>query len=284
MARLLVTNCTQDPATGGVYLLDTRSGETRRVHDHPTRGMAITPDGIYAVGNKGAVYHLDPKTWKSRLKVDLKLDGSHDLRWINGGFYLVASQGNQVVRLDPDLRPVDRMQIVEDEGDVCHANCLLEVNGQLLLTIFTLSPGRREEKRHSQEWRTNGKVLRLDFPNKRYDIAYEPLSQPHSMVWQDNLLYLCESFSSEVSAVDLKARTKKTFKKEHGFVRGLVFAEGNAYIGISRVRTKIPLSQRIAGLFRMRCGVIEMDPKTWKPRRSFRMPGSETYELLTLDE
>src|SRR5690349_5717646 len=110
MSRLLVTNCTQDPATGGVYLLDTRAGTVRRIHDHPTRGLTLTPDGIYTVGNKGAVYHLDPKTWKARLKVDLKLDGSHDLRWIDGGFFLVASMGNLVVRLDPELRELDRMQ------------------------------------------------------------------------------------------------------------------------------------------------------------------------------
>lgn len=284
MPRLLVTNCSHDPDAAGIYLLETRTGDVKRVLTHPIRGVTSTPAGIFAVGNKGTIYHLDPAKWVSRQVADLKFDGSHDLRWINGEFFLVASLGNLVIRFDTDFRELDRMKIVDDDGDVCHANCLVQMDGDLLLSIFTLSPGRREEKRHGLPWRTEGKILRLDWEKKQFSIAYQPLSQPHSLVPQGSDLYLCESFTSEISRVSLSTGTKDVAKKEAGFVRGLAFSGGLAYAGVSRVRARRNFLQKMQGLFHMRCGVVEFDPASWKVRRRFKLPGSETYEILPLED
>jgi hypothetical protein len=157
---------------------------------------------------------------------------------------------------------------------------MVQVDGELYVTIFTLAPGPRRQKRYTQPWRTEGKILRIDFPKKRFDVAYEPLNQPHSMVWHEGRMHLCESYTSDVSAVSLEKKTKEVLHHEHGFIRGMVFADGSAYVGVSRLRTKRPLSQRLRELFRMRNGVFEMDPHTWKVKRKFRMPGDETYEIL----
>jgi hypothetical protein len=173
--------------------------------------------------------------------------------------------------------------VVQDDGDICHANCLIEVDGSHLLTIFTLSPGLREEKRHGMAWRTEGKVLRLDWKRHTFDIAYEPLCQPHSMHLRDGLLYLCESFTGAVSAVSLEKQTKTELRRMHGFVRGLAFADGKAYVGISRVRTRRSPWQKLISAFHMKCGIVEMDPTTWTPLRKFPMPGSEVYEVMALD-
>ena len=126
MPRLLITNCTLDPAAGGVYLLDTTTGDLKRIHDQPTRGITRGPDGFYAVGNGGAVYHLDPATWKATHRAETGLNGAHDLRWLGGDeYYLVASRGNIVARLDRDFNVLDTLRIVDSEEDVCHANFLI---------------------------------------------------------------------------------------------------------------------------------------------------------------
>lgn len=283
MARLLFTNCTENAEHGGVYLFDTVTKQHRRVLAHPSRGITQGPDGMYVVGTRGAIYHLDPETWQSTLKTDTKLAGSHDIRWLNGEFVLVASRGNWVVRLDEQFKQIDSMQIVADDGDVCHANCLVEVDGSQLLTIFTLSPGLREEKRHGMAWRTEGKVLRLDWKRHSFDIAYEPLCQPHSMHWRDGQLYLCESFTGAISTVSFDKKKKTELTRMHGFVRGLAFADGKAYVGVSRVRTKRTAWQKFIYTFHMKCGIVEMDPKTWKPTARYKMPGTEVYEVMALD-
>jgi hypothetical protein len=70
----------------------------------------------------------------------------------------------------------------------------------------------------------------------------------------------------------------------YGFARGLEFADGNAYVGVSRLRNKSTLAQKLLALFNVRCGVLEVDPGTWRIKRGFRLPGSETYELLALPD
>src|SRR5690242_17510345 len=94
VARLLVTNCTMDPTTGGVYLVDTDLGLVRRVLARPTRGITVGPDGCYAVGHYGEIHRLDPDGWTATLVAELDLIGTHDLRWVGSEFFLVASPGN----------------------------------------------------------------------------------------------------------------------------------------------------------------------------------------------
>lgn len=282
MARLLITNTTRPK--GGIFLLDTGSGELRQLYDQPTHGLTRAPDGFYCIENFGSIHHLDPKSWKVTKRAETGFEGCHDLRWIDGSFYMVASQGNWVARLDPELRILDRMQIVASDDDVCHANCLIARDGELLLSIFTLSPGRREEKRFTRPWKTEGKILRLDWERKRFDVYYEPLNQPHSLIWHDERLYFCESFTSDVSRLSPDRKRKERLCRLRGFVRGLAFAEGNAYVGISRWLRHMSPWQRYLARRGLPCGVVELDTKRWKPRRQFPIPGQQVYELLVLEE
>src|SRR5262249_26995193 len=140
-----------------------------------------------------ALHRLRPEDWSAELVAELPLGDCHDLHWIDGHFYLVASLGNQIVRLNAECRPVDRMQIVEDERDICHVNSITAADGQLFCSIFTLSPGERKEKRYTDAWFHEGKILRLDFPRRTYDIFHEPLCQPHSLSCFQGALHLVES-------------------------------------------------------------------------------------------
>lgn len=283
MARLLITTCT--PPQEGVYLLDTSGPKVTRLHNRPTRGITEGPNGFYFVEHRGSIFHLCPETWQVIRKLETGLEGCHDLRWIGEEFFLVSSYGNRISRYDRKLRLLDSMQIVEDEGDVCHANCLIEVDGEFLLSVFTLTPGRREEKRNGEIWRHDGKVLRLEWGRKSYEILYEPLSQPHSLVWRDGRLFCCESFTSELAVIEPKTRSKRRLRRLHGFVRGLAFAGNTAYVGISRLKRPTPPTrwERFLSRFRLPCGVLEMDARTWRIRRAFPIPGSEVYDILILD-
>jgi len=282
--RLLVTTCT--PPKEGVYLLDTATGAVQRVHHRPTRGITRGPDGYYFVEHRGGIFHLDLESGVVTPRLDTGQTGCHDLRWIRGEFYLVASYGNRVTRYDAGLRRIDELQLVPDEGDVCHPNCLIDRNGELLLSIFTLSPGRREEKNNSEAWRTEGKILRLDWPARRFEVLYEPLSQPHSLLPCGDRILCCESHHSTLVEVDLDARRKRTVKRLHGFVRGLAIGPDALYVGISREKRKTRRSwwERLQERFQLPCGLLELDPETFRVRARYPIPGAEVYDLLILDE
>ncbi|MFN3650811.1 MAG: DUF4915 domain-containing protein [Armatimonadota bacterium] len=284
MPRILVTNHTRG-SEAGVYLLETETGGLRRLYDRRVNGITRGRDGIYFIEPDGIICHLDPATWKVTQRCATPYQACHDLRAVGDEFYLVASTGNRVVRLDSSLNVLDELRVVQSDDDICHANCIEAANGHLLLSIFTLSPGRRQEKNTTPVWFREGKVLRLDWETKSFEIVYEPLCQPHSLVWHGEQLYCCESLTSEVSILDLKSKTKKLLRRMHGFARGIAFHGDSVFIGISqRKNNEGPLLDRLLARFRIPCGVVELDARTWKPRRDFRIPGRQVYELLIVDE
>ena len=126
-------------------------------------------------------------------------------------------------------------------------------------------------------------MLELDWEARSFRILHEPLCQPHSLVWREGGLYCCESFTSAVSVVDPTSGSRRTLRRLHGFVRGLDFAGDSAFVGISRTRKKMPWWQRMVEKLRHWCGVIELDPNTWRVKRRFRVPGAEVYEILAID-
>src|SRR4051812_2327025 len=105
MSRYLFTSSSK--TVGGVFLLDTRRKAPERVMDGPFRGMTEGPDGsIYVVSGyrdpeqgHSVFYRLDPATWKSEKLAEYPIGDCHDFKWIGDHFYLVASLGNQVIRL-----------------------------------------------------------------------------------------------------------------------------------------------------------------------------------------
>lgn len=283
MTELLITNCAPDG--GGVYIIDTASGDARQVHDVMTRGATWGPGGIYFVENDGRIHVMDPEDQSPRVATETGERGCHDLRWIDGFFYLVACRGNRVVRYDRDWNRVDQLQIVDHDDDVCHANCLIDSRWGLLLTIFTLSPGIREEKNRSDPWRFGGKVLRLDWPNA-WEEFFEPLAQPHSLVERPEGLLCCESLTSELSLIETGAgeRRRRVLLKAHGFLRGLLFTGGVAYVGVSVLRRNVPIEHGLNRLGRMPCGLLELDPAAWRVRRRIPTPGAAVYEILDMSQ
>ncbi len=283
--RLLIS--TPNPPLEGLYVLDTASGASRRIHSRRVRGVTRGPDGYYFSEHDGAIFHLHPLTLEITLRAETGQNGCHDLRWIDGAFYLVASYGNRVTRFDERMKRIDDLQLVPDEGDVCHPNCLIERDGELLLSIFTLTQGRREVKNQSDAWRTAGKILRLDWSAGRFDVLFEPLSQPHSLVaLPDGRVLCCESHESALVEVDLVTQSKRRVRRLHGFVRGMMLHGDSLWVGISSPKRRRPTGWRERLLARMRlpCGMLELDPRTYQTRARHAMPGLEVYDCVVLDD
>jgi len=297
MPRYVISN--SNKTEGGVYTVDSRSGAVERVYHGPSRGLTRGPDGLFYMvsgyrnpeDGVSTVYRMDPSTWKPEPVAQYPLGDCHDLRWFQGHLYLVASVGNQVVRLDENCQMVDRLQIVHDEADVCHANCLTEFDGSLYCSIFTLTPGERKEKRLTGAWHTEGKILKLDWERKSYEIFYEPLAQPHSMVVQDGGVYLVESHTSSLTRVDLATRTSRRLGQYYGFVRGLAVGPDEAVMGVCvmqqkdrRRRKVLPWHLRLYERYFPFSGLFVLDTKSWKIRRRIPIPHGEVYDVHRLHD
>lgn len=287
MARLLLTNHTKDKdsSDGGIYLLDTGSGAVRQICREPMRGVTRGPGGYFFVTTGGEIYGADAACEQVRRLASTGFEACHDLRWNGDCFELVASRGNRVIRLDESFREIDRMQIIEDEEDVCHANCVAHKDGFTYLSIFTLAPGPQRVKRLTNRWRRDGKVLRLDWSSRSWEVVYEPLAQPHSLLFHNGRLHICESFASTVTVLSPDMSSAQTACRLTNFVRGIAFQGDRVYVGVSHRRRPHPhLLTRLTERVRRWCGVVELDARTWRPVRRYAIPGRQVYEMLLLEE
>src|SRR5205814_8000346 len=123
--------------------------------------------------------------------------------------------------------------IVEYDRYSCQFNCLVNDGYRWYCSVFNLRPGDRKEKRDTPAWHSEGKILRFDYPSRSFEILYEPLGQPHSLVPHRGSLYLVESALSRVTVLDLERRTTRVLGSYNGFVRGLCFGPGEALVGAS---------------------------------------------------
>lgn len=285
-------------AEGGVYTLNSDTGRVRRRLKGSFRGITEGPDGcLYVVSGSrnprkdtSEIHRIQPTRWETEKIAVHPVKDSHDLKWIRGHFYLVASVGNQILKLDAEGNLVSRMQIVPDERDICHVNCLAEQDGHLYATVFTLSPGSRREKNQTGLWHTEGKLLRLDFEAGHYETLHEPLCQPHSLVPDGGGFYLVESHTSRVVRIGSDWREKRVVGQYTGFLRGLAFSGGERVLGtcvmyVRDRRRMRPLpwllnwKERLfpfAGLYILN--------EAWQVKRRVRLDGAEVYDVLPLPE
>jgi hypothetical protein len=296
MAHYLLTSNSQ--IAGGVYLLDSRSGEVQRVLRGSFRGITRGPDGAWytVTGSRNTtkdtstIHRLELSTLDTEIIAEYPVKDSHDLKWVDGHFYLVGSVGNQVLRLDAQGQLVDRIQIVEHPDDICHVNCLIGMNGGVYCTVFTLSPGTRREKTDTGLWHTEGKLLRLDWERKSYEVVHEPLCQPHSLVERPDGVYLVESHVSTVTRLDRATGKSKRIIQYYGFLRGLSIEDDETLLGVCVMYTKtrkkfrpLPWYRQLQERYFPFAGVLIMDP-SWKVRKKIAIPHAEVYDIVRLDD
>jgi uncharacterized protein (TIGR03032 family) len=82
------------------------------------------------------------------------------------------------------------------------------------------------------------------------EIAIAGLSMPHSPRWYRDRLWLLESGKGTLCVADLDAGTTELVAELPGFTRGLTFADGIAFVGLSQIREsatfgELPVTRRL---------------------------------------
>lgn len=223
---------------------------------------------------------------------ELAYDAGGDLWAVNTRFSCLCTL-DRSASFTPRWRPPFVSEL--EPSDRCHLNGLGMLDGRpksvTALGEADAPAGWRADK-------ARGGVL-LDVDSG--EVITRGLSMPHSPRWHGGRLWLCESGSGTLGTVDPGSGRYEPVAGLPGFTRGLDFAGGFAFVGLSQVRetavfSGIPITDRLAEHERA-CGVAAVDLATGQLAALLRfeagvqeifavavLPGRRYPELINDDE
>jgi uncharacterized protein (TIGR03032 family) len=179
--------------------------------------------------------------------------------------------------------------------DRCHLNGLGMVDGK---PRYVTALGETDEPAGWRADKAHGGIL-MDVASG--EVITRRLSMPHSPRWYAGRLWLCESGTGTLGFIDLGTGRYEPIAEVPGFTRGLDFAGGLAFVGLSQVRESavfsgIPLTDRLAEEERT-CGVCVVELATGRVGALLRfetgvqevfavtvLPGRRWPELINDDD
>jgi uncharacterized protein (TIGR03032 family) len=188
----------------------------------------------------------------------------HEMAWGGDDLWFVNTRFSCLCTLDPlySFSPRWRPPFVSalEPTDRCHLNGLAMADGQ---PRYVTALGATDAP---AGWRANkarGGVL-LDVASG--EAVATGLSMPHSPRLHEGRLWVCESGAGTLGIVDPSTGRYEPVAAVPGFTRGLDFAGGLAFVGLSQVRESavfsgIPITQRLSESERV-CGVCVVSVAT----------------------
>ena len=186
----------------------------------------------------------------------------HEVAFAQGELWLVATNFSCLATLDaehsfiPRWKPPFISQLTSE--DRCHLNGLCVIDDE---PRYVTALGETDEPGGWRENKASGGIL-MDVETG--EVVLSGLSMPHSPRWSEDRLWVLESGKGTLSVADLDAGTVETVAELPGFTRGLLFAGGLAFVGLSQVRETatfggLPLMERLDERL---CGVWAVNPQS----------------------
>jgi uncharacterized protein (TIGR03032 family) len=188
--------------------------------------------------------------------------GVHELAWAENELWVVNTRFSCLCTLDPDYSFVPRWRppfiTALAAEDRCHLNGLAVVEGR---PKYVSALGETDTADGWRAHKPHGGCL-MDVPSGQ--VVVRGLSMPHSPRWHEGRLWLLESGTGRLFAVDVADGRGQAVAELPGFARGLAFARPYAFVGLSKIRATsamdgVPLAQRRDDL---KCGVAVVDLRT----------------------
>jgi uncharacterized protein (TIGR03032 family) len=275
LERLGVSVILSAPHSGNVIILATAGGQlilSFHTFERPM-GLAVSRDTLAVCTHNEVWLARNASDIASKLEPRGRYDGcyltraarftgdiqAHEAAWVNGELWLVNTLFSCLCTLHerysfaPRWRPPFITRLVPE--DRCHLNGLAPVDGQpRYVTAVSETDGR-------QGWRqakgTSGCLI---------DIAsgqtiVRGLCMPHSPRFAGGRVYLDDSGTGRLVAVDVENGRMETVASLPGFTRGLAVYDSLAFVGLSRIRPTsdmngLPIAAQAE---RLRCGLAVVD-------------------------
>jgi uncharacterized protein (TIGR03032 family) len=209
----------------------------------------------------------------------------HELADVAGELWMVATRFSCLATLDRDHSFVPRWRppFVRELAaeDRCHLNGMAVADGAVR---YVTAMGQTDTAGGWRDHKVDGGVV-LDVPSG--EVVTAGLSMPHSPRVVDGRLWVLSSGRGEVCTVDVATGAREVVAKLPGFTRGLAFAGGLAFVGLSQVRESvfggIPLAEDLPADER-RCGVWVLDARTGETVAFLQFEGAvqEIFDVQVL--
>jgi uncharacterized protein (TIGR03032 family) len=186
----------------------------------------------------------------------------HEIAFAQGELWIAATNFSCLATLDAEHSFVPRWSppFITALGpeDRCHLNGLCVIDDKVR---YVTALGESDEPGGWRENKAAGGIL-IDVESS--ETVLSGLSMPHSPRWYDGRMWVLESGKGTLAVADLESGTVETVAELPGFTRGLLFAGGVAFVGLSQVRETatfggLPLMERLDERL---CGVWAVDPKS----------------------
>jgi uncharacterized protein (TIGR03032 family) len=183
----------------------------------------------------------------------------HEMAFAEGELWLVATEFSCLATLDAHHSFVPRWTppfvSAITVGDRCHLNGLAVVDDRVR---YVTALAQSDEPGGWRAHKADGGVV-VDVPSS--EVVAAGLSMPHSPRWHAERLWVLESGRGTLAVLDLDTGRAETVVELPGFTRGLAFAGGIAFVGLSQIRESsvfggLPLVQRLEERL---CGVWMVD-------------------------
>ena len=189
----------------------------------------------------------------------------HELAWgADGELWVVNTRFSCLCTLDrsASFSPRWRPPFVSalEPTDRCHLNGLGMVDGH---PRYVTALGETDAP---AGWRPNKAKGGILMDVDQGEVIARELSMPHSPRWHGGRLWVCESGAGTLGFIDPGTGRYEPIAAVPGFTRGLDFAGGLAFVGLSQVRKSavfsgIPITDRLAEHERT-CGVCAVELAT----------------------
>ncbi|HXE72284.1 MAG TPA: TIGR03032 family protein [Candidatus Nitrosotenuis sp.] len=271
----------------------------QRIFERPT-GMAARGKSL-AVGTKNRVWFLEPSgpvkdAQGNPLPYDLNLAprrcqitghiDAHEMAWIGDDLWIVNTRFSCLCTLSPRYSFVPRWKppfvtrlVPEDR---CHLNGLA-ADEKAVRYVTALGTTDTPEG-----WRSNRKQggVILEVPSG--EIVSEGICMAHSPRLYEGNLYVLESGTGELQQVDLSTGRRNSLYGFPGYVRGLSFYKGYAFVGLSKIRERrtfgdLPIEKKAEELS---CGVYVYELATGEQLAFLRFTEgvTEIFDVQVLPE
>jgi uncharacterized protein (TIGR03032 family) len=219
--------------------------------------------------------------WREQLTGDVRV---HELAFAGEELWIVNTRFSCLATLDdrhsfvPRWRP--RFVSALAAEDRCHLNGLA-VHGERVAYVTAL--GASDAPQGWRERKADGGCV-IDVASG--ELIAQGLSMPHSPRVHDGRLWVLESGKGTLATIDLADGRVETVATLPGFTRGLAFAGGHAFVGLSQVRETIfdgvPVAQR---QHERECGVWLVDLASGRSAGFLRFDGDvrEIFDVQLLE-